>query len=122
MVNPIELPEKTLSHADLAVEPIDANFSLKDKIYDSLKQAITSMNIYADDAALRLDEPVCVPTTAMPISLAFLITMFTACSMAIASIERLAFIIAVVGVSFSIVGVCAFSFFGNPFPINLTMP
>ena len=40
----------------MAVEPIDANFSLKDKIYDSLKQAITSMDIYADDAELRLDE------------------------------------------------------------------
>ena len=40
----------------LVVQPIDANFSLKDRIYDSLKQAITSMNIYADDAELRLDE------------------------------------------------------------------
>jgi DNA-binding GntR family transcriptional regulator len=29
---------------------------LKDKIYDALKEAITSMNIYADDAELRLDE------------------------------------------------------------------
>ena len=42
--------------ADLAVTPIDAGFSLKDKIYDALKEAITSMNIYADDAELRLDE------------------------------------------------------------------
>lgn len=40
----------------LAVGPIDTGFSLKDKIYDSLKAAITSMNIYADDAELRLDE------------------------------------------------------------------
>jgi DNA-binding GntR family transcriptional regulator len=40
----------------LDVRPIDANFSLKDKIYVSLKEAITSMNIYADDARLRLDE------------------------------------------------------------------
>jgi len=45
-----------LSHVELAVEPIDTTFSLKDKIYDSLKQAITSMNIYAEDAELRLDE------------------------------------------------------------------
>ncbi len=45
-----------MAHADLAVEPIDANFSLKDKIYDSLKQAIATMNIYAEDAELRLDE------------------------------------------------------------------
>jgi DNA-binding GntR family transcriptional regulator len=42
--------------ADLAVTPIDTGFSLKDKIYDALKEAITSMNIYADDAELRLDE------------------------------------------------------------------
>ncbi len=45
-----------MPHAELKVEPIDANFSLKDKIYDSLKKAITSMNIYSDDAELRLDE------------------------------------------------------------------
>lgn len=42
--------------AQLDVQPIDAEFSLKDRIYDSLRQAITSMNIYADDAELRLDE------------------------------------------------------------------
>ena len=42
--------------ADLAVTPIETGFSLKDKIYDALKKAITSMNIYADDAELRLDE------------------------------------------------------------------
>jgi DNA-binding GntR family transcriptional regulator len=45
-----------MAHAELKVGPIDANFSLKDKIYDSLKNAITSMNIYAEDAELRLDE------------------------------------------------------------------
>ncbi len=42
--------------ARLDVQPIQADFSLKDRIYDSLKQAITSMNIYADQAELRLDE------------------------------------------------------------------
>ncbi len=41
---------------ELSVGPIDTGFSLKDRIYDSLKDAITSMNIYADDAELRLDE------------------------------------------------------------------
>ena len=51
-----KMADKKVAHAELAVEPIDANFSLKDKIYDSLKQAITSMNIYADDTELRLDE------------------------------------------------------------------
>ncbi len=42
--------------AQLDVQPIQADFSLKDRIYVSLKQAITSMNIYAEDAELRLDE------------------------------------------------------------------
>ena len=42
--------------AELSVEPIEVNFCLKDKIYGSLKHAITSMNIYSDDAELRLDE------------------------------------------------------------------
>ena len=42
--------------AQLDVQPIQADYSLKDRIYASLKQAITSMNIYAEDAELRLDE------------------------------------------------------------------
>ncbi|MCP4330204.1 MAG: GntR family transcriptional regulator [Alphaproteobacteria bacterium] len=42
--------------ARLDVQPIDGNFSLKDKIYESLKIAITSMNIYDPEAELRLDE------------------------------------------------------------------
>jgi DNA-binding GntR family transcriptional regulator len=42
--------------ARLDVQPIGPDYSLKDRIYDSLKQAITSMNIYAEDAELRLDE------------------------------------------------------------------
>ncbi|MCH9050362.1 MAG: GntR family transcriptional regulator, partial [Proteobacteria bacterium] len=37
------------------IQPIDANFSLKAKVYDALKGAITSMNIY-DSEELRLDE------------------------------------------------------------------
>ncbi len=45
-----------MATADLNVEPIEANFSLKDRIYTTLKAAITSMNIYAEDAELRLDE------------------------------------------------------------------
>ena len=39
--------------AQLNVQPIVQDFSLKDRIYDTLRQAITSMNIYADDAELR---------------------------------------------------------------------
>lgn len=45
-----------MAHVELVLEPIASNFSLKDRIYDSLKQAITEMNIYAEDAQLRLDE------------------------------------------------------------------
>lgn len=42
--------------AKLNVQPIVADFSLKNMIYERLKAAITSMNIYAEDAELRLDE------------------------------------------------------------------
>ncbi len=41
---------------ELDIKPINADFSLKDKIYEALKQAIVSMNIYAKDARLRIDE------------------------------------------------------------------
>ncbi len=40
----------------LVVKPIDQDFSLKGHIYDVLKEGITSMNIYADGAELKLDE------------------------------------------------------------------
>jgi DNA-binding GntR family transcriptional regulator len=40
----------------LVVKPISQDFSLKGHIYDVLKQGITSMNIYAEAAELRLDE------------------------------------------------------------------
>lgn len=43
--------EKTLN-----IEPIDTGVSLKMRIYEALKDAITSMNIYDHDAELRLDE------------------------------------------------------------------
>jgi DNA-binding GntR family transcriptional regulator len=42
--------------AELQLQPIEANFSLKDKIYTSLKEAIMSMNIYDQNVELRLDE------------------------------------------------------------------
>jgi DNA-binding GntR family transcriptional regulator len=38
------------------VQPIKVDFSLTDKTYDALKQAIKSMNIYAESVELRLDE------------------------------------------------------------------
>ena len=45
-----------MATVQLDVQPIEANFSLKDRIYGSLKQGITAMNIYAEGAELRLDE------------------------------------------------------------------
>jgi len=38
------------------IKPIDVNFVLKDKVYDGLKSAILSMNVYADPEETRLDE------------------------------------------------------------------
>jgi DNA-binding GntR family transcriptional regulator len=45
-----------MSTIKLNVQPIDAHFVLKDKIYDAMKQAITEMNIYAEEGEPRLDE------------------------------------------------------------------
>ena len=45
-----------MPNVELKFEPIDVNSSLKDKIYDTPKIGITSMNIYADNAKLRPDE------------------------------------------------------------------
>lgn len=42
--------------ARIRLRPIDSSPSLKERIYATLKQAITSPNIYAADAELRLDE------------------------------------------------------------------
>tara|TARA_B100000315_G_scaffold165724_1_gene154357 strand:- start:1437 stop:2126 length:690 start_codon:yes stop_codon:yes gene_type:complete len=45
-----------MSVVELVVRPINEDLSLKEKIYDSLKEAICNMNIYAENAQLRLDE------------------------------------------------------------------
>ena len=50
------MTSRSASTARLVVQPLDVNFSLKDKAYDALKKAIMSMNIYASRSALRLDE------------------------------------------------------------------
>ena len=42
--------------ARLEVQPLDVNFSLKDKVYHALRDAIMSMNIYAEPVEPRLDE------------------------------------------------------------------
>ena len=45
-----------MSNLQLEIKPIGDGFSLKSKIYESLKAAIMDMNIYDGDAELRLDE------------------------------------------------------------------
>jgi DNA-binding GntR family transcriptional regulator len=45
-----------MSETVLKIEPIAESESLKARAYRALKSAITSMNIYAPDAELRLDE------------------------------------------------------------------
>ena len=42
--------------ANLSLKAIDSPVVLKDRIYNELKSAITSMNVYADDDEHRLDE------------------------------------------------------------------
>jgi DNA-binding GntR family transcriptional regulator len=45
-----------MSENVLKIQPIKDNFSLNARIYDELKAAIVTMNIYDNDAELRLDE------------------------------------------------------------------
>lgn len=40
----------------LKVDPIDTNYSLKERIHTSLRQAICDMNVYEEGVNLRLDE------------------------------------------------------------------
>src|SRR3546814_7507188 len=48
--NIVMLPSK------LEFKPVANTFSLKGHIYETLREGIASMNIYADDAQLKLDE------------------------------------------------------------------
>ena len=41
---------------DLKLRPVESNVALKDKVYQALKAAITSMEIYAGEEPPRLDE------------------------------------------------------------------
>ena len=45
-----------MNSARLVVQPLDLTFSLKDKVYQALKDAILAMNIYGSPAEIRLDE------------------------------------------------------------------
>ena len=48
---PYEVPDRMMK-----LSAIPSNFTLKDHVYDMLRDAITEMDIYAADADLRLDE------------------------------------------------------------------
>ena len=50
------LAELGIADTHLKIAPIGEGLSLKARAYDALKLAILNMNIYADDAQLRLDE------------------------------------------------------------------
>ena len=45
-----------MSTIRLAVQPLEVTFSLKDRIYEALKETIAGMNIYEGTGELRLDE------------------------------------------------------------------
>lgn len=45
-----------MANSELDIQPIDGAPSLKWRTYDALKSAIAGMDIYGDDAQLRLDE------------------------------------------------------------------
>jgi DNA-binding GntR family transcriptional regulator len=49
-------PQIGSGNGSMKLSPIRANFTLKDHVYDMLREAITQMDIYAEDADLRLDE------------------------------------------------------------------
>lgn len=40
----------------MKLRPVPTNFTLKDHVYERLREAITELDIYSDDADLRLDE------------------------------------------------------------------
>ena len=42
--------------AGISLRPVNVNIVLKDKVYEALKEAITSMDLYTDEAPARLDE------------------------------------------------------------------
>ena len=53
---PLGPDSKTMQPSKLEFKPIENTFSLKGHIYETLREGITSMNIYSDDAELKLDE------------------------------------------------------------------
>ena len=53
---PLHATKIAMLPSKLEFKPIENTFSLKGHIYETLREGITSMNIYADDAELKLDE------------------------------------------------------------------
>jgi DNA-binding GntR family transcriptional regulator len=51
-----KLKAELMSESVLKIRPIRDDFSLNTRIYSALKSAIVNMNIYDDDAELKLDE------------------------------------------------------------------
>src|SRR5262245_15640674 len=49
-------PRFVMADTQLKIAPIGEGLSLKARAYDALKTAILNMNIYANEAELRLDE------------------------------------------------------------------
>ena len=45
-----------MDSARLVVQPLELTFSLKEKVYQALKDGILAMNIYASPTEIRLDE------------------------------------------------------------------
>ncbi|HEX7926806.1 MAG TPA: GntR family transcriptional regulator, partial [bacterium] len=45
-----------MNSARLVVQPLDLSISLKDKVYQALKDGILNMNIYGSPTEIRLDE------------------------------------------------------------------
>ena len=48
--------ETLVEPGKLAIQPLEPNFSLKDRVYDALKKAILSMDLYGSREEVRLDE------------------------------------------------------------------
>src|SRR3546814_14285789 len=55
-VTPMKATNIVMLPSKLEFKPVANTFSLKGHIYETLREGIASMNIYADDAQLKLDE------------------------------------------------------------------
>jgi DNA-binding GntR family transcriptional regulator len=56
IMSTIRNQNRETENGGMRLRPIPTNFTLKDHVYDMLRDAITAMDIYGDDADLKLDE------------------------------------------------------------------